>query len=104
MEGGDHAQSEIQIAESTWGRAGRQTQASQANTPYKGLRRSVPEEFVFLPVPVENLGMTWVFTGFQNWEEFRSQYFISIKENFLSDVILANWEIQSSIERGFFFF
>ena len=78
---------------------------SQVNTPYRGLRRNPWKEFVFPPVPVENLGMTRVFTGFQNnWEEVRSGHFISIGENFLSGVVLVKWEMMSKALQLFFFF
>lgn len=85
------AQSELQRL---WGppeeEQARRPQVSQGNNPQ--------EEFVFQPVQVENLGMIKVFTGLQNnWEELRSGYFISTKENFLSGVFLVG---KSSIDRG----
>lgn len=45
-----------------------------------------------------------VWPGFRNnWEKFRSGRFISIKENFLSGVVLAKWEIMTkALQRDFF--
>lgn len=60
--------------------------------PLKGPRRNAWKEFVFSPVPVENLGMTRVS---EQLGRIQVRCFISIKENFLSGVVLAKWEIMT---------